>query len=99
MSNMDGFQQEIASTERWMQSERFRDTRRPYGAQVLQAVSASGGYGEGCSRLVRDVVPLRSSLQTEAPSAPQARKLWALLKQLKQTNKFSHTFGALDPVQ
>lgn len=42
---------------------------------------------------------LRPSLQVEHASNVQARKLWALMKQLKSEGKFSHTFGALDPVQ
>lgn len=47
----------------------------------------------------QDVVVLRPSLQVEHASNVQARKLWALMKQLKSEGKFSHTFGALDPVQ
>jgi isocitrate lyase len=47
----------------------------------------------------QDVAALRGSLRTEYPSHIQAQKLWRLLTELKSRGGFSHTFGALDPVQ
>jgi len=47
----------------------------------------------------KDVATLRSSLQTEYPANRQSKKLWGMLKHHQATGTFSHTFGALDPVQ
>lgn len=47
----------------------------------------------------KDVVGLRSSLMTSYPSNHLAKKLFALLTTLKKQGNYSHTFGALDPIQ
>jgi isocitrate lyase len=46
-----------------------------------------------------DVLKLRGTLVQEYVSNVQAKKLWGLLKELQRNDSFSHTFGALDPVQ
>ncbi|CAN0131923.1 unnamed protein product [Pylaiella littoralis] len=46
-----------------------------------------------------DVVSLRGTLPETYASDIQARKLWELLEKKHAVGEFSHTFGALDPVQ
>ncbi|CAM9540038.1 unnamed protein product [Ectocarpus sp. 6 AP-2014] len=46
-----------------------------------------------------EVVSLRGTLPEIYPSDIQARKLWELLEKKHALGDFSHTFGALDPVQ
>ncbi|CAM9623787.1 unnamed protein product [Ectocarpus sp. 4 AP-2014] len=46
-----------------------------------------------------EVVSLRGTLPETYPSDIQARKLWELLEKKHALGDFSHTFGALDPVQ
>eukprot|EP00968_Pinguiococcus_pyrenoidosus_P018528 scaffold1948_cov244-Pinguiococcus_pyrenoidosus.AAC.6 len=45
------------------------------------------------------VVALRGSITPTLPANVTARKLWALLHELAPRGGYSHTFGALDPVQ
>ncbi|CAM9310521.1 unnamed protein product, partial [Sphacelaria rigidula] len=46
-----------------------------------------------------EVVSLRGTIPETYASNIQARKLWELLESKQTTGGFSHTFGALDPVQ
>lgn len=46
-----------------------------------------------------DVVALRGSITPTPASAFTAKKLWAVLNECRRTGLYSHTFGALDPVQ
>jgi len=46
-----------------------------------------------------DVVSLRNSFPQEYPSNLTAKKLWQKLTYLHSIQSFTHTFGALDPVQ
>ena len=45
------------------------------------------------------VVGLRETLHQEYPSNAMAKKAWRLFTELSQKDGYSHTFGALDPVQ
>eukprot|EP00904_Undaria_pinnatifida_P004702 jgi/Undpi1/14232/HiC_scaffold_9.g03881.m1 len=47
----------------------------------------------------QDVVSLRGTIPETYASNTQARKLWDLLEKKQADGTFSHTFGALDPVQ
>jgi len=46
-----------------------------------------------------DVLKLKGTLNEEYPSNIQAQKLWSLLQECQKRGSFTHTFGALDPVQ
>ncbi|CAM9876957.1 unnamed protein product [Discosporangium mesarthrocarpum] len=46
-----------------------------------------------------EVVTLRGSISETYASDVQAKKLWDLIEEKHATGGFSHTFGALDPVQ
>ncbi|KAG7371145.1 isocitrate lyase [Nitzschia inconspicua] len=89
-SEYDALQAEAASIEQWWANPRFQYTKRVYSAM--------------------DVACLRPSLEARAASggerAPntsfsnqQSLKLYGLLKKLHAVGGYSHTFGALDPVQ
>ena len=45
------------------------------------------------------VVFLRETLHQQYPSNVMSKKAWALFKELHKKGGYSHTFGALDPVQ
>jgi isocitrate lyase len=45
------------------------------------------------------VVRLRGTLQQDYASNQTAKKAWKLFSHLRETKGYSHTFGALDPVQ
>ncbi len=45
------------------------------------------------------VASLRETLSQEFPSNTQAKKAWILFKKMQKEGGYSHTFGALDPVQ
>jgi isocitrate lyase len=45
------------------------------------------------------VAALRETLTQDYPSNAMAKKAWNLFSQLHKNHQFSHTFGALDPVQ
>ena len=74
----------------------------------VQAIVDSLSLTHTLTTIASDVACLRPSLsarggQQQAPgvsfSSQQSDKLWSLLVQLKQAGGYSHTFGALDPVQ
>ena len=46
-----------------------------------------------------DVLPLRSLVPVVYPSVFSSTKAWQLFEELQAKREFSHTFGALDPVQ
>lgn len=46
-----------------------------------------------------DVVRQRGTLQQDYASNQTAKKAWKLFSHLRETKGYSHTFGALDPVQ
>ena len=80
-------QKEAQSVEEWFASSRFAHTLRPYSAM--------------------DVVSLRPSPQARCGSVSpnceysnaSSEKLYSLLRNLHASGGYSHTFGALDPVQ
>uniref|UniRef100_A0A7S4RWH6 Isocitrate lyase n=2 Tax=Ditylum brightwellii TaxID=49249 RepID=A0A7S4RWH6_9STRA len=84
---LDMLKKEIQKIERWFHTKRWEYTTRPYTAQ--------------------DVASLRPSPITHPfPSTPNtshsnssSRKLYTLLHNLHTARGYSHTFGALDPVQ
>ncbi len=45
------------------------------------------------------VAALRETLRQEYPSTFMSKKAWKLFKEMQQNGSYSHTFGALDPVQ
>jgi len=47
----------------------------------------------------KQVLSLRGSLPQQYPSNQMAQKLWRTLQECKASGGFTHTFGALDPVQ
>lgn len=85
---LSALQQDVAAIERWFQDPRWKHTKRVYSA--------------------KDVACLRPSLDArggaqQAPnvsfSSGQSEKLYSLLNNLYAVGGYSHTFGALDPVQ
>jgi len=84
---LEVLQKEMKKIEEWFGGKRFEHTTRPYSA--------------------RDVACLRPSALTHPfPSAPgtshsafSSQKLHSLLSSLHSARGYSHTFGALDPVQ
>ena len=47
----------------------------------------------------KDIAVLRNSIDFKYPSGYMSKKLFTLLKELDSKKDFSHTFGALDPIQ
>jgi len=87
-SEYDGLKAEASKIEVWWTSPRWQNTKRVYSAM--------------------DVACLRPSKEARsnsflAPNASfsdsQSTKLFKLLKRLHKSGGYSHTFGALDPVQ
>lgn len=80
--------QDAAALESWWSQPRWKHTKRVYSAiDVAQLRSSSEARG--------------GSIQAPGVSfsSQQADKLWNLLTQLHAVGGYSHTFGALDPVQ
>jgi len=84
----EAFQREVDQIESWFQTPRWRHTQRPYTAL--------------------DVASLRPSLSARSGqymtpkcdyANSSATKLYTLLRTLQKEDGYSHTFGALDPVQ
>jgi len=46
-----------------------------------------------------EIVRFRGTSNTEYPGNRQSQKLWKLLKKCQKEKSFSHTFGAMDPIQ
>ncbi len=45
------------------------------------------------------VAALRESIHQEYPSSAMAKKAWLMFKKMQKEGSYSHTFGALDPIQ
>ena len=82
------YEQEVSQIQSWFQTPRWKYTTRPYTAQ--------------------DVASLRPSIQSRSGqyrtpkcdySNSSSNKLYTLLRKLQKDGGYSHTFGALDPVQ
>lgn len=87
-SEYDSLKADASQIEKWWSTDRWKQTKRIYSAM--------------------DVASLRSSAETRdkegrAPNTSfsnlQSEKLYDLLQKLHQVGGYSHTFGALDPVQ
>lgn len=70
---------DVDACAKWMNSDRFRHVKRPYGAS--------------------DVVRLRPTIMSRYASGTTSTKLWRMMNGHKKSGTYSHTFGALDPVQ
>lgn len=90
MSEQEIFENDVKQMYEWWKSDRFALVKRPYSAQEGELVA----YDDN-----RSVVSKRGTLHIEYPSNVQAKKLWGLLKKHYLNKTFSHTYGALDPVQ
>jgi isocitrate lyase len=112
LSDKEQLQQEAMAVERWWSQSRWKHTKRIYSGECILMY---GNHVDGLclpfpSPSAMDVVSLRPSAEArggaanlQAPnvafSSQQADKLYALLDKLHQIGGYSHTFGALDPVQ
>lgn len=83
-------QQEAAEIERWWSDSRWNHTQRVYSAMDV-----------ACLRPSPDTrVNTQNSMSPKCNfSSNQSDKLYSLLKKLYPIGGYSHTFGALDPVQ
>jgi len=80
--------QEAAEIERWWCDKRWKHTKRVYSAMDVACLRPSAAARGG-----------NFTLGTVEFSTQQSSKLYALLGELRRVNGYSHTFGALDPVQ
>eukprot|EP00538_Stauroneis_constricta_P013114 CAMPEP_0119550496 /NCGR_PEP_ID=MMETSP1352-20130426/4000_1 /TAXON_ID=265584 /ORGANISM="Stauroneis constricta, Strain CCMP1120" /LENGTH=576 /DNA_ID=CAMNT_0007596369 /DNA_START=352 /DNA_END=2082 /DNA_ORIENTATION=+ len=79
---------EADSIEQWWSTPRWRHTKRVYSAMDVACLRPSKEARGG------KVMSPNCSF-----SSTQSDKLYALLRSLQQVGGYSHTFGALDPVQ
>jgi len=85
----ESLQTEAKAIEQWFAAPRFAHTTRPYSAMdvaSLRPSSEARAYGTYFSP------------NCEASNVA-SEKLYKLLKDLERVGGYSHTFGALDPVQ
>mmetsp|Transcript_14353 Transcript_14353/g.24920 ORF Transcript_14353/g.24920 Transcript_14353/m.24920 type:complete len:593 (-) Transcript_14353:111-1889(-) len=88
-SEYDSLQAEAASIEQWWADPRWQHTKRVYSAMDV-----------ACLRPSKEARSASGSLAPKASfSNQQSLKLYGLLKKLHNVGGYSHTFGALDPVQ
>lgn len=89
-SEMAMLKTDVASIESWWKEPRWVNTKRTYSAMdvacLRPSAEARGGVG---NRMAPNV----------SFSSQQSDKLWTLLCKLHDAGGYSHTFGALDPVQ
>ena len=99
----------------WSDSHRWQHTTRPYSGMILKNVPSNvislfyhPAYLTSSQLEAMDVACLRPSSDARgglsaAPntsfSSQQSIKLYKLLRNLQRVGGYSHTFGALDPVQ
>jgi isocitrate lyase len=83
-------QTEAGMVEEWFASDRFKHTLRPYSAMDVVSLRPSSKARYGGKTLM--------SPNCEASNA-SSEKLYALLRNLHARGGYSHTFGAMDPVQ
>lgn len=77
-----------------------------YGKEISSEAEQIAAWwkGERFQGIERPYTPekvesLRESLHQEYPSSQMAKKAFSLFKEAQKTGGYSHTFGALDPVQ
>jgi len=87
------------------ESSTFPSVQEEAAASHLEAMKISAWWStERFNGVVRPYTPervasLRETLHQEYPSNAMAKKAWKLFKELQAQGNYSHTFGALDPVQ
>lgn len=77
------FQSEVASCQAWMDSPRFKNITRPYDA----------------THVVRLRAPKGNETEFVPEGAASSQKMWNMVQEMAPKGEYSHTFGALDPVQ
>jgi len=87
-SELDQLKADAAAIERWWMDPRWKHTKRVYSAMDVACLRPSA-QARGGERLA-----VGTSFSTR-----QSDKLWNLLTGLFAHGGYSHTFGALDPVQ
>jgi len=80
---------EIAQIEQWWREERWKGTKRTYSAADVASLRPSPSARPG-----NGIMSPKCSY-----SNASSRKLYSLLTRLHSKGGYSHTFGALDPVQ
>jgi len=80
--------EEAASIERWWSTERWSHTKRTYTAMDVACLRPSKEARGGQAMSPKCLF-----------SSSQSDRLYNLLRQLQRVGGYSHTFGALDPVQ
>eukprot|EP00978_Attheya_sp_CCMP212_P002871 scaffold5875_cov53-Attheya_sp.AAC.13 len=89
MEERQNLQREAAEIEQWWSNEdRWEHTTRPYTAMDVASLRPSVEARNGLSRSPKTMF-----------SCAQSDRLYSLLKSLHAVGGYSHTFGALDPVQ
>lgn len=101
----------VSSAAAFMSQPRFADTKRPYTAEDVARLTSplplydAGGSSRSSSSSSSGGVNGTAAAFTSLAAgggyngAAPAVKLWELLSTLSAQGQFSHTFGALDPVQ
>lgn len=87
-NELSRLQEEAKEIEKWWNSERWQYTKRPYRALDVVSLRPSSEARSGTY-----VAPKCSYSNTSS------NKLMRLLRKLHSMGGYSHTFGALDPVQ
>jgi isocitrate lyase len=87
-SDLDALKQEAAKIDQWWSSPRWASTTRVYSAMDVACLRPSLEARQG-----------RQSAPNTSFSNGQSEKLYDLLTKLYKVGGYSHTFGALDPVQ
>jgi len=93
---------EVEDTKRWWQDSRWQDTVRHYSPGSQSPYITPPHFAvliRSFSSQTEDVVRLRGEFKQEYASNQTAKKAWKLFTHLRETKGYSHTFGALDPVQ
>ncbi|KAL7577664.1 hypothetical protein ACA910_015176 [Epithemia clementina (nom. ined.)] len=88
-SEMAMLKADVASIESWWKEPRWEHTKRIHSAMDVACLRPSAEARGGGSRMAPGV----------SFSSQQSDKLWSLLTKLHEVGGYSHTFGALDPVQ
>eukprot|EP00529_Nitzschia_sp_RCC80_P011813 CAMPEP_0113451388 /NCGR_PEP_ID=MMETSP0014_2-20120614/6313_1 /TAXON_ID=2857 /ORGANISM="Nitzschia sp." /LENGTH=580 /DNA_ID=CAMNT_0000342743 /DNA_START=324 /DNA_END=2069 /DNA_ORIENTATION=+ /assembly_acc=CAM_ASM_000159 len=95
-SELSALRAEANSIEQWWASPRWQYTKRVYSAMDVACLRPSAEARGGDSNIPSSQSP---SAPSTAFSNQQSKKLFALLTKLHNVGGYSHTFGALDPVQ
>lgn len=87
-SEYDSLKADASQIEQWWSNDRWKHTKRIYSAMDVASLRTSAA-----SRDQEGRAPNSSFSNT------QSEKLYDLLQKLYRVGGYSHTFGALDPVQ